>query len=309
MPRPFKQGRFAELPAEPRRPHPYHRVEPREVVVDSRPFGRIRVHYREHGDGPPLLLVHGLMTTSYSWRYLLEPLGRRRRVIVPDLPGCGRTDKPDRPYGAENLAAFLGELQEALGVRGCAAVGNSLGGYLCMRLALADPAAFSRLVNIHSPGWPEPRLHALNAALSIPGVAPLLGWWVRRDPLRWAHANVHYHDETLKSVEEAREYGEPLAAPEGARAFTRYLAETLAPGAMTAFVRTLERRRAEGLAFPVPLCLIYSRTDPMVPPRIGRRLHALIPSAEMHWLDDSSHFAHVDSPDRLIPLLERFLAR
>jgi pimeloyl-ACP methyl ester carboxylesterase len=307
--RPFERGRFDELPAEPKRAHPYQDAASREVTITSRFFGPTRVHYREYGDreGPPLLLVHGLMTTSYSWRYVLEPLGRSFRLIVPDLPGCGRSDKPEVAYGAEAIAACIGELQEALGVRGCAVVGNSLGGYLCMRLALADPGAFSRLVNIHSPGVPEARLYALHGAMAVPGVARMLAWWVRRDPLRWAHANVHYHDEGLKSVEEAREYGGPLATPEGSRAFTRYLADTLAPGEMRRFVEELERRRGEGLGFPVPLCLVYSRVDPMVPPRMGDRLHALVPSAEMHWLEDSSHFAHVDSPERLVPIIERFL--
>jgi pimeloyl-ACP methyl ester carboxylesterase len=305
--RPFERGRFDDLPSEPTRPHPYRDSAAREVTVDSRPFGRMSVHYREWGSGPPLLLVHGLMTTSYSWRYVLEPLGRHFRLIVPDLPGCGRSDKPDGHYGAEAIAVAIGEIQQALGIRGCAAIGNSLGGYLCMRLALSDAGAFSGLVNIHSPGVPEARLHALHGALAVPGMRRLLAWWMRREPLRWAHANVHYHDESLKSVEEAREYGAPLATAEGGRAFTGYLAESLSPAEMRDFVRALEQRREQGLAFPMPLCLI-SRVDPMVPPRIGERLHALVPSAEMHWLDDSSHFAHVDSPERLVPIALRFLA-
>jgi pimeloyl-ACP methyl ester carboxylesterase len=54
----------------------------------SRPFGELRVHYREHGKGEPLLLIHGLMTTSYSWRYVYSALGSRYRIIAPDLPGA-----------------------------------------------------------------------------------------------------------------------------------------------------------------------------------------------------------------------------
>src|SRR6185503_16446012 len=108
--------------------------------VDSRAFGPLDVAYRELGDGPPLPLVHGLMTSSYSFRYVLAPLAERYRVLVPDLPGAGATTAvPDRSHGAAEMASFLGELIDALGVRGAACVGNSLGGYLCMRLALADP--------------------------------------------------------------------------------------------------------------------------------------------------------------------------
>ena len=70
------------------------------------------------------------MTTSYSWRYVVDELARRWRVLAIDLPGCGRSDKPKRArYGAGELARFLVELVDALGIRGCRVVGNSMGGY------------------------------------------------------------------------------------------------------------------------------------------------------------------------------------
>ena len=158
-----------------------------------------------------------------------------------------------------------------------------------MHRALAEPRAFSRLVVIHAPGVRELRLSALHAALGVPGVSPLLARIVRRDVERWAHANVHYFDETLKSREEAREYGAPLACEDGARSFCRYLRESLAPAEIGAFEDALARRRDAGEAFPMPLRFVYADRDPMVPPRIGPRLHALVPGAELLWLEGSSH--------------------
>jgi len=304
--RPFQRLPFAALPARPARPHPFFDLAPQDLVLDDSPFAGTPIRYRVTGDGPPLLLVHGLMTSGYSWRWVLAPLARHHRVWVPDLPGAGDSGKPDRRYDAPALAAAIGAFQRQAGIRGCACVGNSLGGYLCMRLALADPGAFSRLVNVHSPALPEPRLHALHAALAVPGVRAALAWWVRRDPLRWAHANVHYHDETLKSLEEARTYGAPLADPAGTRAFTAWLGEALAPRDLAAFCAALAALRARGAPFPVPLLLVYARQDPMVPPRIGHALHALVPGARLVWLEDSSHFAHVDSPERVVALVEEF---
>jgi pimeloyl-ACP methyl ester carboxylesterase len=304
-PIPFRRGPFEALPREPHRPHRYQALEPRRVRLESAPFGSIEVHYREHGSGPPLLLVHGLMTSSYSWRYVLDGLGAHFRLVMPDLPGAGRSDKPDRSYAPAALATAVGEFQRAVGIRGCAAIGNSLGGYLCMRLALEDPGAFSRLVNVHSPGIPELRLHLLHAALSVPGVGRALGWWIRRAPLRWVHRNVHYRDESLKSLEEAHEYGDPLASVAGSRAFVRYLRETVAPGDMAAFVRELEKRRETG--FPVPLLLVYADRDPMVPPRVGDALRALVPTARFVRMTETSHFAHVDTPERVIAEVLPFL--
>jgi pimeloyl-ACP methyl ester carboxylesterase len=281
------------------------------VTIDSAPFGALRVHMVGYGDGEPLLLVHGLMTSSYSWRYVLEPLGRRYRLFIPDLPGCGKSDPaPTRPHTAAALAVFLGEFQERLGISGCPAIGNSLGGYLCMQRTLVESRSFSRLVVIHAPALPELRLRALSVALHVPGVASALAWWVRRNPEKWAHRHVHYYDETLKSLEEAREYGEPLATREGTTSFVRYLRDTLGPRDLAAYAKELGRRRDAAEGFPVPLMLVYAREDPMVSPKIGPRLLALVPDhPEFHWLDRSSHFAQVDSPERLAPLLLDFLSR
>lgn len=307
--RPFKRGRFDELPEAPRRPHIYFQTAERILEMDSRHFGRLSIRLCEHGEGPPLLLVHGLMTSSYSFRYLMEPLGRRFRLIVPDLPGAGRSDKPDARYSATALSTWIAELVDTLDIRGCDAIGNSLGGYLCMWAALAHPGVFGRLVDIHSPGLPEPRLALLHAALSVPGVQAALARWVRREPERWAHAHVHYFDESLKSREEAREYAAAIADAEGARAFVRYLADALSPGELRDFVGRLKALSEAGKPFPVPLLMMYAEEDPMVPPRVGRRLHELLPAAELVWLERSSHFCHVDSPERVVEIALRFFDR
>jgi pimeloyl-ACP methyl ester carboxylesterase len=306
--RPFERLPFAELPALPTRPHPYAQLPAREVETHSRRMGALRIHYREVGSGPPLLLIHGLMTTGYSWRYVLEPLSRHFRLIVPDLPGCGRSEvAPEGCYGAADVAAWIGDLQSALGVEGCAAIGNSMGGYLCMRSALDRPGAFARLVNVHSPAVPDFKLDLLGTILGVPGARSLAAYLARRDPLRWAHRNVHYHDESLKSLEEAHEYGDPLASPEGSRAFASYLAETMAPRDLRDFIGALGARRQRGEPFPTPLLLLYSRRDPLVNPGNGERLRALIPDAKLTWLEESSHFAHVDSPERVVAAVLPFL--
>jgi pimeloyl-ACP methyl ester carboxylesterase len=305
---PFRRGRFAELPEVPRRPHTYFACDARDLTVDSRALGRMQVHVRVHGSGPPLLLVHGLMTSSYSWRYLLEPLGRHFTLYAPDLPGNGKSDRPLAPrYHPDALADWIGEVQAALGIRGSAVIGNSMGGYLCMRLALRDPGAMSRLVNLHSPGVPEARLYALGAALSLPGMKSFVAWLARRKPEEWAHKNVHYFDESLKSREEAREYGAPLAAPGGARAFVKHLGETMAVGPVRRFYRELARRQARGEPFPVPLLLVYAERDPMVPPRFGELLARRIPGARLVRMANASHFAHVDAVEHFVPLVLPFL--
>lgn len=301
--------RFEELPELPRVPHPWNETVGRTLAIETPALGRCDAHVRTYGKGPPLLLVHGLMTSSYSWRYVLAPLGERFTLYMPDLPGNGASARPlDRRYHPEAFAEWLGAVQDALGIRGCPVIGNSMGGYLCMRLALRDPGAMSKLVNLHSPGIPEWRLDALRAVFAIPGARRGLAWWVRRKPERWAHAHVHYHDESLKSLEEARAYGEPLASVDGSRAFVKHLSETMAPGPVREFARTLAARRDRGEAFPVPLLLLYAEHDVMVPARFGDEMAKLVPGAKLERMRDASHFAHVDAVERFVPPVLGFLA-
>ncbi len=301
---PFRQLPFTRVPDAPRVAHRFFETEARHVAVTSPALGAVRTHVRVHGSGPPLLLLHGFMTTSYSWRYVLPLLGARFTLYMPDLVGAGRTDKPRGPYTPDAIAEHLVALIDALGLRGAPAIGNSLGGYLLMHVALRDPGAMSRLVNLHSPGVATARMRALRVATrALPGWQRVVSALVRRDPERWVHRNVHYWDERLKSREEHREYAAPLREPDGLRAFLTMLVETLDAKEMDRFADMLRSRDR----FPIPLHLVYARRDPMVPPIVGERLGALIPDARFTWLDDASHFAHVDATERFVAAVLPFL--
>lgn len=305
--KPFEQPPFASLPRTPRLPHGYFRWPARDVRVESQPFGSHRVRVRVLGEGPPLLLLHGLMTSSYSFRYVGERFAERFRVYVPDFVGAGESDKPDVPYDALSLATWVSELQGALGIRGCDVVANSMAGYLAMRLAIEDPESIGRLLNIHSPGVAIPRLQALHMAMGMPGAERLVRTAVRLDPLRWVHKNVHYYDESLKSLEECEVYAAPLREDAGLHAFVRVLGEAMAPASMKTFTADLEMLRRTGHGFPVPLALFYAEQDTMVPPEVGEVLHRLIPSARYERVPEASHFMHVDAVERFMPLALDFL--
>lgn len=295
--KPFAQWPYARVPDTPRIPHPYFDATRRKVTVRSAHFGKVNVHVSVFGEGPPLLLLHGLMTAGYSFRYLLEPLGRHFTLYVPDLVGAGRSDKPRTSYGPDDLARSVGETMDALGIRGAPAIGNSMGGYLLMRLALLDPTAMSRLVNLHSPAVPTARMYALSAASMFPPVMDgALAALVRSNPERWVHSNVHYYDETLKSREEHREYAAALRSAGGVAAFARHLRDTLS----VAELRRFEKKLGALDRFPVPLLLVYARQDKMVPPAVGERLARLIPDARIAWLARASHFAQVDAPEAFL---------
>jgi pimeloyl-ACP methyl ester carboxylesterase len=296
---PFEQMRFEDLPERPRRPHPFFDAPRERVTVSTPHFGSIELAMRRFGRGPKLVLIHGLMTSSYSWRYVLEPLGEHFELYAPDLPGAGESQAPDVTYGPRELADLIAAFVSAVDARGAPMIGNSMGGYLAMWMVLRHPTVISRLVNLHSPGIVTPRMSALELALGVPLTDKLLDHLVRRDPLKWAFKNVHYYDESLKSREEAREYA--LDSPAKRRAFHHYLHDTMSAATMKELAASVVD------PFPVPLLLTYARRDPMVPPEVGARLAELIKSATFTWLEEGSHFAHVDAPKTFLAAALPFL--
>ncbi len=114
---------------------------------------------------------------------------------------------------------------------------------------------------------------------------------------------IHDYDETLKCRQDFREYAAPLRTPEGRRGFYRHLRDTLDTREMARFERALRDR-----PFPIPLLLVYSQRDPIVPPALGKRLHALVPAADYVELAECSHFAHIDAAPRFVAAIEPFLA-
>ena len=105
-----------------------------------------RIRYFVAGDGPPLVLVHGLGGSAMNWCEVVPLLAHERRVVVPDLPGHGRSDPLPAVAGlgafADRVAAVAAQ-EEALPAP---VVGHSLGGVVALHLALRHPAAVTRMV-------------------------------------------------------------------------------------------------------------------------------------------------------------------
>ncbi|MGH3055167.1 MAG: alpha/beta fold hydrolase, partial [Gaiellaceae bacterium] len=98
------------------------------------------------GDGPPLVLVHGLGGTIENWRALAPPLAARHRVLVPDLPGHGRSGTLPEARDVDALAAAVLAIADEEDVRGAVWVGHSLGGVVALRAAALRPETVRGLV-------------------------------------------------------------------------------------------------------------------------------------------------------------------
>lgn len=102
------------------------------------------VGYRMAGDGPAVVLVHGMAGSSTTWRKVMPALADRYTVIAPDLLGHGESAKPRGDYSLGAHADGVRDLLVALGVERATFVGHSLGGGVAMQFAYQFPSTFSR---------------------------------------------------------------------------------------------------------------------------------------------------------------------
>jgi pimeloyl-ACP methyl ester carboxylesterase len=94
-----------------------------------------RVAYRQAGEGPVIVLVHGITSSSESWERVMAPLAKRFTVLAPDLLGHGKSAKPRGDYSLGAYASGVRDLLVALGHESATFVGHSLGGGVAMQLA------------------------------------------------------------------------------------------------------------------------------------------------------------------------------
>jgi pimeloyl-ACP methyl ester carboxylesterase len=115
-------------------------------------IGGIRTRYWVGGAGRPLVLVHGLAGAAYNFTDLAPLLARRRRVLIPDLPGHGGTAPLPGAGGLSGLAAHVVRVAEDVGMAPAAVLGYSLGGPVALRLAAEHPGSVSAVALVASAG-------------------------------------------------------------------------------------------------------------------------------------------------------------
>ncbi|HTT40245.1 MAG TPA: alpha/beta hydrolase [Burkholderiales bacterium] len=108
------------------------------------------VRHRVHGEGEPILLLHGLGGCGLDWSLQVPALERRFRVLVPDLPGCGSSLPPGGAYSIARVASTLWSWLEQLDLPQISIVGFSMGGAIALEMAIQRPALVPRLVLINS---------------------------------------------------------------------------------------------------------------------------------------------------------------
>ncbi|MFC8360020.1 alpha/beta fold hydrolase [Streptomyces griseorubiginosus] len=281
-------------------------------VADAAPELRYRVvhgyrrAYRMAGDGPALVLVHGIGDSSATWADLIPPLARTHTVIAPDLLGHGDSDKPRADYSVAAYANGVRDLLTTLGVESATLVGHSLGGGVAMQFAYQFPERTERLVLVGAGGVGRevnpvlrlvslPGAHLMLSALRLPGMRLQVGLAVRL--MKLLDTDLGQDAPDILNLVDA------LPDETSRNAFIRTLRAVVDWRGQV--VTMLDRcYLTEGM----PTMLLWGDRDSVVPVRHAHRAHEAMPGSRLEIFEGAGHFPFHSDPARFVSLVEEFTA-
>ena len=264
-----------------------------------------RVAYRHCGEGPAIVLVHGITARSWTWRSVAPRLAENHTVLAPDMLGHGESAKPRGDYSLGAYASGVRDLMTMLGIESATFVGHSLGGGVAMQLAYQFPERCERLVLVSSGGLGRDLSPLLRAA-TLPGseiVLPLLASTGLLEVGRRVGAALSAIGlRPATDVEEIARGHASLHDGEARAAFLHTLRSIVDPGG-----QRVDARDRLYLAEQVPTMLIWGDKDSVIPVKHGREAKDLVPGSRLEVFEDIGHHPHLDDPDRFVRLLGDFV--
>jgi len=256
------------------------------------------IAYLEAGEGPPLILLHGIPTSSLLWRNVIPRLARSHRVIAPDMLNYGRSDKPERAdVSIASQARILIGLMDALGLSRADLAAHDIGGGVAQIVAVRHPERLNRLILASAvcfDSWPIPEFEPLQeegaeANLTCEAFEALL-----RDFLPQGVT-----DADGLSSEATEIMLRPWAGEAGKAALFRNL-RRLNPEYTMAIARELE-------TLDLPVLVLWGDSDPFQKPAYAQRLADTIPGARLEWITGAAHWIMEEKPDDIAERIARFL--
>jgi pimeloyl-ACP methyl ester carboxylesterase len=250
------------------------------------------------GQGAPVILLHGMGATSYSWRRLIPALSERFEVFACDIPGFGRSDKPaDFDYSFPGFSRWLISFMDHFQIARATLVGNSMGGVISVRTVLEFPERVERLALLGTPVYTHNR--------------PKLLW-----PLRWpvigrvleflmgpwcvaAVAPTAFYDKKNVTPDVLAEYGYSLNSREGRRALAKFMRKILPPDANEWIARYPQ--------IDQPALVIHGEHDCIVDRSSAERFVRSIKNGRLLPIAECGHAAQEERPEVVIPALMEFL--
>jgi pimeloyl-ACP methyl ester carboxylesterase len=253
-----------------------------------------RVNFTIAGQGPPVVLIHGVAGRAAQWDHVVELLADHHTVVAPDLLGHGESAKPRGDYSLGAHASGIRDLLVGLDIERASIVGHSLGGGIAMQFAYQFPERCERLVLVSSGGLGE-EVHAILRAATLPGselVLPLLAHprvLAIASLLPRALGRMGFH--TRPDLTEIARGYQSLSNAEARSAFIHTLRSVIDP--------TGQRINASDrlyLASKMPTLIVWGGRDRIIPVEQARPAHEGMPGSRLELFQDAGHFPHLDDP-------------
>jgi pimeloyl-ACP methyl ester carboxylesterase len=264
--------------------------------------GGLKVCFRRMGAGPPMVLVHGLLAYSFSWRFVAPVLAKQREIFALDMPGSGFSDcSPELDFRIRSAAQRLLGFMDAVGIPSCDLVGTSYGGATAIMAAALAPKRVRTLILV-SPANPWSRIGRKRLAFLKNPIAASLFPKISR-PLR-------IHGYFVR-----RMFGDPSRiAPDTIDGYGRALARRGVLEHAVQIIRTWREDMQElkdslpGIA-DIPTLLVWGSKDRVVDPASAAFLARSLPRAQIAIVEGAGHLPYEEVPEEFSRLVLDFLAR
>ncbi|MDQ3962667.1 MAG: alpha/beta hydrolase [Actinomycetota bacterium] len=276
-----------------------------------------KIFTRRSGEGPVVLLLHGFPQTGHCWRYVARHLQKRFDVIVPDVPGFGRSDRPPES-DAGAVAAVLDDYLDRLGVEKATIVGHDWGGAFSFRMALDHQPRVERLVITNSPFremslWRAWYIMYFNIPLLPELSFRALGNRLIEGALKGgSRGRGVFDDAAVRVYQDAYATNERVvSALAYYRTTTRRSLAKQVRGRFRGGRGSLRPTGIEGdrpRRIVAPTLLVWGMKDPVLTPALIPGIVREIPHAEVVELDEVGHFVPEEAPSELGEAIERFAA-
>ncbi len=285
---------------------PWGEDDPRYMRGDFVTVDGKKTFYTDRGDGPAVVLLHGLPLSSWEWRKFIPVLAEKYRVITPDLYGFGYSDRPrDADYSWPAYGEWLNQFLDAIDVDRATLVLTDIGGPIGFELLAAHPEKVSGLVVANT--W------YTDDAFHMPFLLKLLTWsptgwmgvYATNRPMVGVQTRALFSDDSKSKGEFEDHVWMSVKTIQSRKTLQQVMRGFR-------FERKATYRRSLR-AFQGPALLAWGEQDPAVPPENLHLFKLVLPQAEIERYPDSGHFLAQEQPDefsaRILQFLDKHRAR
>ena len=263
-------------------------------------INEMQVHFRDEGEGFPIVLVHGTASSLHTWDAWTNELKKTNRVIRMDLPAFGITGpNKNADYSIESYTTFLHSFVEKLNLEKFHLAGNSLGGNIAWNYAAEHPAKVEKLILVDASGLPTNKEPPAIFKMAKTPVLRSLFLYVTPKMLITKNIKEVYEDDDKVTDELVTRYHKMALRAGNRQAFI--------DRAKTDFKLDAKINTDRLKSIQTPTLLIWGAKDLWIPLDNGKRMNRILVNSKLEVLENSGHVPMEENPKESLKLLKNFL--